>query len=54
MSCKECEEYQEKGLVAYYRWKNANIGLIGCPKHIKEILDYLNKRNKEEDKNDSE
>ena len=44
MSCKDCDEYNEgqKG-VAYYRWGTANIGLMGCPKHIKEVLDALNK-----------
>ncbi len=44
MGCKECEKYNEgqKG-VAYYRWKNANIGLLGCPEHIKEVIEKLNK-----------
>ncbi|MHA1381433.1 MAG: hypothetical protein ACTSRG_23950 [Candidatus Helarchaeota archaeon] len=33
--------------VAYYRWKNANVGLLGCSKHVAEIMDVLNKHKKE-------
>lgn len=45
MSCPNCEK--ETGeRVAWYRWGVANIGLIGCPKHVKEVLDYLNKKGK--------
>ncbi len=43
MSCKECEKAQESEMVAYYRWGTANIGLIGCDTHLKEIIEYLNK-----------
>jgi len=53
MSCSECEKYNlgQEG-IAYYRWKNANIGLLGCPKHIKEIINFLNsvQRNMEKEK----
>ena len=44
MGCKDCEEHNEgqKG-VAYFRWKNANIGMMGCPKHLKEIFEVLRK-----------
>ena len=45
MSCPNCEK-EDGSRVAYYRWGTANIGLIGCPKHIKEVLDYLNKKAK--------
>jgi hypothetical protein len=30
--------------IAYIRWGTANIGLIGCQKHLKEIIEYLRKR----------
>lgn len=42
MSCKDCEEAEKNG-IAYYRWDTANIGMIGCPKHLKEIFEVLNK-----------
>jgi hypothetical protein len=42
MSCEECEKAQEDSrLVAYYRWKNANVAMIGCDKHLREIFDAL-------------
>ena len=43
MSCPDCEK-EDGSRVAYYRWGTANIGLIGCPKHLKEVMDYLRKR----------
>jgi len=43
MSCSECEK-EDGSRDAYYRWGVANIGLIGCPKHLKEVIDYLNKK----------
>lgn len=47
MSCDECEKCNEgqKG-IAYYRWGTANIGLIGCQKHLKEVIDALNQAQK--------
>ena len=44
MSCKECEKAEEEGRVYWYRWGIATIGIIACPKHAKEVIDYLNKR----------
>ena len=49
MSCEDCEKAQERifqGLdgIAYYRWKNANIGIIGCEKHISEVMEALNEK----------
>jgi hypothetical protein len=42
MSCEDCEKFQEETDKSYYfRWKNANIELRGCEKHIKEIIDIL-------------
>jgi hypothetical protein len=46
MSCRDCKEAQERGIFYYYRWKNANIAISGCKKHVKEIIDCLNE-NKE-------
>lgn len=47
MVCKDCEEYDEKGYVCYYRWGKANIGIIACKKHAAEIIlamsDYQSK-----------
>lgn len=44
MSCKACEEAQQSAepMVYPYRWKNANILVLGCKEHIKEIFDVLN------------
>ena len=44
MACEECEKYNEgqKG-IAYFRWKNANIGMMGCHKHLNEIFEVLRK-----------
>lgn len=43
MSCEKCEEAQEKGNAYYFRWKNANIAVLGCREHVKEIFDVLRK-----------
>jgi len=43
MSCEECEKFQESGMTSYYRWKNANIEVKGCRKHLKEVFEALNK-----------
>lgn len=44
MSCELCEKAHDEGRVYYYRWKNANIGVIGCTEHVKEIMGILHKR----------
>ena len=41
MSCRHCEEADEKGLVAYFRLRRANIGLIGCEEHLKIAISHL-------------
>jgi hypothetical protein len=43
MGCESCEKTEALGMVAYYRWGKANIGIIACPKHAKEIIEALNK-----------
>jgi len=41
MSCDKCAVAQDKGLVAYFRWKNANVAMVGCDEHLREIFDVL-------------
>ena len=43
MSCEECSKEQEdpNPKLYYFRWKNANILLLGCVKHITEVMDAL-------------
>ena len=50
MSCDKCEEMQDSGAVAYYRWGKANIGMTGCDEHLKEIFEVLGKAQKEGEK----
>jgi hypothetical protein len=44
MGCDDCEKAQgcEMDRVAYYRWKNANIAMVGCEVHLLEIFGVLN------------
>lgn len=47
MSCKNCDKHNEgQQGVAYYRWKNANIGMMGCNIHLREIFDALSQAQK--------
>lgn len=39
MSCEACEKEPVRG--AFIRWKNANVEIIACPKHWREIRDEL-------------
>jgi len=48
MSCKDCEDAQNGNMSAYYRWGTANIELRGCRIHLKEIIDFLNTKVKDE------
>lgn len=34
MSCVDCEKIQDRGDVAYYRLGAANVGIVGCDKHV--------------------
>ncbi len=46
MSCEKCEASQDTfdaTKVAYYRWKNANIAMIGCDEHLRQVFDALGK-----------
>lgn len=42
MGCESCEIAQDKGVgIYYFRWKNANIEIVGCREHVQEITDAL-------------
>lgn len=38
MACDDCDKVQDEGLVAYYRMGKANVGLLGCDKHVNEVM----------------
>jgi len=40
VSCDACEQ-ETVQRIAYYRWKTATIGMIGCGLHLREIFDVL-------------
>ncbi len=42
MSCNDCREAQNEGMIAPYRWGIANIDVSGCNKHVKELFNVLN------------
>ena len=43
MSCEDCDKRHDGSEgVAYYRWGIANVGMLGCDKHLREIFDALN------------
>ena len=47
MSCEECEKSNEgQNGIAYYRFGTANIGMMGCSKHLREIFDILSEEQK--------
>lgn len=53
MSCENCQKAQEIGWkkrrAYYFRWKTANIALMGCEDHIKEVMEWLRKYYKKAD-----
>ena len=53
MSCKECSKLQDLAFdknvpnttpIAYVRIENANVALVGCRKHLKILIERLNKQ----------
>ncbi len=48
MACEKCEEVQDDHMEAYYRWKNANILIVGCKEHLLEIFNALNEAQKKQ------
>lgn len=48
MSCNNCDKKNEgQGGIAYYRWKHANVAMMGCDTHLREIFDALSKTQKD-------
>lgn len=39
MSCKKCDNEPITG--AFYRWRNANIEIVACEEHLKEVSNAL-------------
>jgi len=52
MSCKKCNEFQKVDYTSFYRWKNADIEIRGCPEHLKEIFQVLNKEQSNQKENE--
>ncbi len=49
MSCEDCNLKNEgQAGIAYYRWKNANIAMMGCEQHLLEVFKALNKAQKDD------
>ena len=47
MTCEECDKMQNETTDSYYfRWNIANIEIRACPKHAKEVMDYLKESKK--------
>lgn len=42
MACQACEDANEKGEMAFVRVGAANVGLVGCREHVKQLLDDYN------------
>ena len=49
MSCKDCEDFQKKGYTSFFRWKNANVEIRACKKHLQEIFEVLRKALKDKE-----
>jgi len=41
MGCEECEKFQKTNKTAYVRWKNANIEVRACEKHLRELFELI-------------
>lgn len=46
MSCKNCEE---NPVESYVRIGNGNVMIVGCVKHLRELIDKLRNSKEEED-----
>jgi hypothetical protein len=44
MGCPDCDRERNSNSsgIFYYRFKNANIGVMGCRQHVKELFELLN------------
>jgi len=59
MGCKECEKIQDLALnknipestpICYIRVGTANVAIIGCNKHLLELMNNLKKEGKQNEK----
>src|SRR3990167_1938326 len=51
MACEKCDNRNERQEgIAFYRWKTANIGMMGCDEHLREIFNVLNGLNRNKPK----
>jgi len=41
MGCKKCDEFEKTGNIYYLRIDKANIGIICCEEHFKEVREKL-------------
>lgn len=41
MSCKDCDKMDEENKVYYFRFGTANIGIIACEEHFKQVREKL-------------
>lgn len=41
MGCDDCDKMDNEGKVYYFRFGTANIGIIACEKHFKEVRQKL-------------
>lgn len=41
MSCQACKDFQKQKAITYHRWGSANVALMGCDRHIREIKTVL-------------
>jgi hypothetical protein len=46
MSCQACDDAGEGGEMAFVRVGAANVGLVGCREHVKQLLDDYNSASK--------
>ncbi len=42
MSCKDCDEIQDKGDIAFIRIEAANVGILGCDRHAGAAIRAIN------------
>lgn len=54
MSCKDCDERQDRGDVAYIRVRAANVGISGCDVHAGFVIRAVNASQKFLDTMDTE
>ena len=47
MSCDDCKRVQDEGSIAYYRIEAANVGVVGCDKHVGVVFLALMKLQRE-------